>query len=142
MLFVFGINAGQDTIRNLLNGYTKAITDLPVTKDANTILKLLSTDYTSIDGSGEWSTYSDVKQALEDAIEQFNLGNPVKVSMKISNIGVYSNWGLYEYEVKTGYEGQLLSLEKGITTAIFEKVGGNWVIRHEHSSTTFYEEYE
>jgi len=42
-------------------------------------------------------------------------------------------WAMYQWEFIAGYEGKPFTL-RGQTTLIFNKIGGNWLIVHNHTS--------
>jgi ketosteroid isomerase-like protein len=42
-------------------------------------------------------------------------------------------WAMYQWEFDSTYNGQPYSV-RGQTTLIFNKVGGNWLIVHNHTS--------
>jgi hypothetical protein len=81
----------------------------------------------------------DIEKYLSGILEQLNLGAPLGISSKVTNIrtGVSGplGWATYDYEYKLGSGGVVLQTTKGPCTTLFRKQGEAWLIQHEHCST-------
>jgi ketosteroid isomerase-like protein len=124
----------EKTIVDLANAHI----EFPKTKDAKSILRFYSQDYAGIN-NGKSESREDIEKYLSDLIDRINLGEPIGISAKVSNIKISVNggfgWATSEYEYKVGNAGVLLQANQGKCTAIFRKRGDSWLIQHEHCST-------
>ena len=125
----------EKTIVDLAN----ASVEFPKTKDTKSILRFYSQDYAGIN-NGKSESREDIEKYLSDLLERINLGEPIGISAKVSDIKTSVNgafgWATSEYEYKVGSGGVLLQANQGKCTAIFRKQGNSWLIHHEHCSTT------
>ena len=124
----------EKTIVDLANAHV----EFPKTKDAKSILRFYSQDYAGIT-NGKSESRGDLEKYLSDLIDRINLGEPIGISAKVSNIKTSVNgafaWATSEYEYKQGRGGVVMQMEQGKCTAVFRKQGGSWLIQHEHCST-------
>jgi hypothetical protein len=115
-----------------------ATTQFPHTKDSQSILRFYSQGYEGIN-NGKSVSLKDIEKSLSDVLERINLGEPIGISSKVTNIKTSvtssSGWAAYEFEYKIGRGGAVLQSDQGQCTAIFRKQGESWLIRHEHCST-------
>jgi ketosteroid isomerase-like protein len=115
-----------------------ASTQFPKTKDSQSILRFYSQEYEGIN-NGKSESLKDIEKFLADVLERINLGEPIGVSSKVTNIKTSvtssSGWATYESEFKLGSGGAVLQTAQSLCTAIFRKQGDSWLIRHEHCST-------
>lgn len=76
---------------------------------------------------------------LLDFEERINLGNPVGISDRVSNIKLQvfgtMAWGTFDHEFKVGAMGEVIVQEQSKCTGIYRKKGMQWLIQHEHCST-------
>jgi len=123
--------------KNLLD-LANAQTQFPHSKDSQSILRFYAPDYEGIN-NGKSESVKDIEKSLADVLEQINLGAPIGISSKITNIKTSvtgpSGWATYESEYKVGSGGTVLQTNQEKCTAIFKKQGDSWLIRHEHCST-------
>ena len=74
-----------------------------------------------------------------DFEEQINLGNPVGISGRVSNIKLQVSgtmaWATFDHEFKVGAMGEVIVQEQSKCTGIYRKKGMQWLIQHEHCST-------
>jgi ketosteroid isomerase-like protein len=124
----------EKTITDLANRGT----EFPKTKDAQSILRFYASDYAGIN-NGKSESLKDVEKYLSDLIERINLGEPIGVSAKVSDIKTSASgslgWATFDYDYKVGSGGAVLQAEQGKCTTIFRKQGDSWLIQHEHCST-------
>ena len=124
----------EKTIIDIAN----ASTQFPKTKDPKSILRFYSQDYAGIN-NGKPESVEDIAKYLSDVLEQLNLGAPLGISSKVTNIrtGVSGllGWAAYDSEYKLGSGGVVLQTTQGPCTTIFRKQGDAWLIHHEHCST-------
>jgi len=124
----------EKTIIDMAN----ASTQFPKTKDPQSILRFYSQDYAGIN-NGKPESVQDIAKHLSDVLEQLNLGAPLGISSKVTNIrtGVSGllGWATYDAEYKVGSGGVVLQTTQGPCTTIFRKQGETWLIQHEHCST-------
>ena len=140
VLMVYPVWAGpdEDAIRKIITDQVKALTDFPKSRDVQAVLKYFASDYSSVeDGVGQ-----DIKGAekiLLDLEEQINLGSPVGISGRVSNIKLQvfgtMAWATFDQEFKVGAMGEAIVQEQGKCTGIYRKKGVQWLIQHEHCST-------
>jgi ketosteroid isomerase-like protein len=134
------VSAGQEetTIGKTILDMAKSMTDFPRTREIQSVLKFYTKDYDSI-SDGKLLSINEIEKLLLDMEEQINLGNPVGISYKVTNIKVEASgnigWATYDYLLKTGAGGQVMMEEQGNCTGIYKKKGTVWLIRHEHCST-------
>lgn len=132
--------AGPDdtVIVKTITDMAKSITDFPRTRDVQSVLKFFTKDYTEI-SDGEYDSLKGIETILTDLEEQINLGLPVGISFKVTDVKARTigtiGWGTYNYVVKIGSGGEVLEEEQGKCTFICKKVGLTWLIHHQHSST-------
>ncbi len=128
----------EDLIRKVITDQARAMTDFPRSKDMQAVLKFYARDYAGID-NGRWQDLKDAEKFLADLEEQINLGNPVGISTRVSNIKVQISgamaWATYDQEVKVGALGQVVGQELQKCTGIYKKKGTEWLIQHGHCST-------
>ena len=124
----------EKTIIDIAN----ASTQFPKTKDPHSILRFYSQEYAGIN-TGKAESVKDIAKYLSDVLEQLNLGAPIGISSKVTNIrtGVSGllGWATYDSEYKLGSGGVVLQTTQGPCTTIFRKHGDTWLIQHEHCST-------
>ena len=124
----------EKTIVDLAN----AMTEFPKTKDPQSIKRFYTQDYAGIT-DGKSNSLKEEEQYLADLIERLNLGEPMGISSKVSNLKTAVvgsvGWVKYEYEYKLGRSGMALESNQGQCTSILRKQGGTWLIQHEHCST-------
>ena len=124
----------EKTIVDLANAYV----EFPKTKDMQSILRFYAQDYAGVN-NGKSESRKDIENYLSDLIDRINLGEPIGISAKVSNIktsvGGTLGWAASDYEYKQGQGGIVVQSEQGKCTAIFRKQGGSWLIQHEHCST-------
>ena len=124
----------EKTIVDLAN----AMTEFPKTKDPQSIKRFYTQDYAGIT-DGKSNSLKEEEQYLADLIERLNLGEPMGISSKVSNLKTAVvgsvGWVTYEYEYKLGRSGMALESNQGQCTSILRKQGGTWLIQHEHCST-------
>ena len=124
----------EKTIVDLAN----AITVFPKTKDPQSIRRFYTQDYTGIT-NGKSNSLKEEEKYLSDLVERLNLGEPMGISSKVSNLKATVvgtvGWVMYEYEYKLGRGGMALEADQGQCTAILRKQGGTWLVQHEHCST-------
>ena len=128
---------GKAAIEKSLTDISKALTDFPRTRDKQSVLRFLHKDYTGIrDGKAE--TIKDMDKYLSGLLEQINLGAPIGVSYKISNVSIHVDgavgWATYDDAYKLGRGGMVLEEHRGKCTDIYAKEGNEWLIKHEHCS--------
>lgn len=115
-----------------------ASTQFPKTKDSQSILRFYSHEYEGIN-NGKSESLKDIEKYLSEVLERINLGEPIGISSKVTNIRTSvtgpSGWATYESEYKLGSGGAVLQTTQGLCTTIFRKQGDSWLIRHEHCST-------
>lgn len=139
-LMVSKVGAGleEDAIAKIITDVSKAMTDFPKTRDIKSILRFYAKDYTEI-SNGEPQTLSEMERLLTDLEDQINLGKPVGISDRVSNIKAQVSgtigWATFDEVVKIGAGGQVLEEEQSKCTGIFKKKGTEWLIQHEHCST-------
>lgn len=128
----------QAAIEQKLVDLANANTEFPHTKDSQSILRFYSQDYEGIN-NGKSESLKDTEKYLSDVLERINLGEPIGISSRVTNIKTsvtgHSGWGTYEYEYKLGSGGAVLQTNQGQCTTIFRKQGDAWLIQHEHCST-------
>lgn len=128
----------QAAIEQTLIDLANANTEFPRTKDSKSILRFYSQDYEGI-SNGKSESLKDIEKFLSDVLERINLGEPIGISSKVTNIKSSvtgpSDWTTYEFEYKLGSGGAALQTNQGQCTTIFRKQGDSWLIRHEHCST-------
>ena len=124
----------EKTIVDIAN----ASTQFPKTKDPQSILRFYSQDYAGIN-NGKPESLQDIAKYLSDVLEQLNLGAPMGISSKVTNIRTSvtgtSGWATYDAEYKVGSGGVVLQTTQGPCTTILRKQGDTWLIQHEHCST-------
>lgn len=124
----------EKTLIDLANAYTQ----FPHTKDVQSILRFYTQDYEGIN-HGKAESVKDIGQSLADVLERINLGAPIGILVKVTNIQPSvtrsSGWATFEYDYKLGSGGAVLETEQGKCTTIFKKQGDAWLIRHNHCST-------
>lgn len=124
----------EKTILDLAN----AMTEFPKTKDPQSIRRFYAQDYAGIT-NGKSISLKESEKYLSDLVERLNLGEPMGISSKVSNLKANVvgtvGWVTYEYEYKLGRSGMALEADQGQCTAILRKQGGTWLIHHEHCST-------
>jgi ketosteroid isomerase-like protein len=124
----------EKTIIDLANAHV----EFPKTKDTKSILRFYSQDYAGIN-NGKSESREDIEKYLSDLIDRINLGDPIGIVAKVSNIKTSVNgtfgWATSEYEYKQGRGGAVVLTEQGKCTAVFRKQGSSWLIQHEHCST-------
>ncbi len=140
VLMVCPVWAGpdEDAIRKIITDQAKALTDFPRSRDVQAVLKYFASDYSSVeDGIGH--DIKGTEKMLLELEEQINLGNPVGISSRVSNINLQvfgiMAWATFDHEVKVGAMGEVLVQEQGKCTGIYRKKGMQWLIQHEHCST-------
>lgn len=129
---------GKAAIERSLGDISKALTDFPRTRDKKSVLRFLHKDYVGI-RDGEAETIKDLDKYFSGILEQINLGDPIGISYKISNMSVHASgavgWATYDDEYKLGRGGVVLEEHRGKCTDIYVKEGVEWRIKHEHCST-------
>jgi ketosteroid isomerase-like protein len=127
----------EDAIAKNIKNAAKALTDFPKTRDAQYALKFYANDYFAI-SDGQVDTLKQAEDNLAYLKEQINLGNPVGLSMQISNIKAEISgtigWATYDYTTKIVVGRDVLVEEQGKCTTIHRKMGSEWLIQHEHCS--------
>ena len=127
----------QSAIEKNLMDLAKANTEFPKTKDRQSVLRFYSQDYSGI-ADGQLETLQGISKNLSDLTDRINLGEPVGISAKASNITAHvtdsSAWATYDYEYKVGTGGMVLDSNQGKCTSIFRNQAGSWQIQHEHCS--------
>jgi len=131
--------AGSDEnlIRTLIIDQAKVFSDFPRSRDKQAVLKFFSKDYSSVtDGQG--GNLKDAEKELSDYEKQLNLGNPLDISDRVSDINVEASgvlaWATFNDEVKISVMGKTVEDEKMKCTGIYRKEGTQWLILHEHCS--------
>jgi ketosteroid isomerase-like protein len=113
-------------------------TEFPKTKGSQSILRFYSPDYAGIN-NGKSESLKDIEKYLSDLIERINLGEPIGISAKVSDIKTGTSgslgWATFDYDYKVGSGGAVLQAEQGKCTTIFRKQGDSWLIQHDHCST-------
>ena len=124
----------EKTIVDLAN----AMTEFPKTKDPQSIRRFYAQDYTGIT-NGKLNSLEEEEQYLSNLVERINLGEPIGISSKVTNIKANVvgavGWATYEYEYKLGRSGMAMESNQGQCTSILRKQGGTWLVQHEHCST-------
>ena len=124
----------EKTIVDLAN----AMTEFPKTKDPQSVRRFYTQDYTGIT-NGKSNSLKESEKYLSDLVERLNLGEPMGISSKVSNLKATVvgtvGWVTYEYEYKLGRGGIALEADQGQCTTILRKQGGTWLVQHEHCST-------
>src|SRR5437016_4062447 len=77
----------EDLVRTLITDQAKALSDFPRSRDKHAVLKFFFQDYSSIT-DGEVGNLKDMEKELSDLEKQINLGNPLGISDRVSNIKV------------------------------------------------------
>jgi ketosteroid isomerase-like protein len=133
-----GKNQEEAAIEKKLIDLADANTQFPHTKDSQSVLRFYSQDYAGID-NGNAESLKDIEKYLSDVLERMNLGEPLGISSKVTNIKTSVTgplgWATYEFEWKLGRGGVVLQTNQGQCSTIFRKQGDSWLIRHEHCST-------
>ena len=128
----------EDLIRSLITDQAKAFSDFPRSRDKQAVLKLFSQDYSSVT-DGQVGNLKDMEKVLSDFEEQINLGNPLGISERVSNINAQVSgvlaWATFDDEVNIHVMGKAVVDEHGKCTGIYTKKGTQWLIQHEHCST-------
>jgi ketosteroid isomerase-like protein len=128
----------ETLIEKTLTDLSSANTQFPKTKDTQSILRFYAQDYAGIN-NGKSESLKDIEKYLFDLIDRINLGEPLGISSKITNIKTSATgplgWATYESEYKVGSGGAVLQTNQEQCTAIFKRQGESWLIRHEHCST-------
>jgi ketosteroid isomerase-like protein len=133
--------AGPDdqAIEQVMQAHARACSDFPRTRDAEAVLKYFSKDFSGVH-QGEPQTYADVEKMLADLNEQLELGAPVGVSLKYSNIVVQAigplAWATYDQSFRMGVGGAVRVQTDSKCTSIFRKQGTTWLIQHDHCSSS------
>ncbi len=127
----------EDLIQKTLVEAARTLTDFPRTRDVQAVLKFYAKDYASIN-RGKTETLVEMEKALKEIDEQIELGSPVGISHRVSNIKAQVSgpigWATYDYVAKLGMAGQVVNEEQGMCTAILRKKGAEWLTQHEHCS--------
>jgi hypothetical protein len=128
----------EELVRTLITDQAKAIADFPRTKNKQAVLKFFSQDYSSVT-DGITSDLKDTEKMLSDFEQQINLGNPLDISNRVSNIIVHVSgvlaWATFDNESKISVMGKIIEEERDKCTGIYQKKGTQWIIQHEHCST-------
>ncbi len=128
----------EAAIEKTITDATKAMTDFPRTRDLEAVLQFYAQDYTGIN-DGEWETMEEMKKTFSDLEEKMNLGSPIGISYKVSNIIAHvtgtTGWATYDFSAKIGMAGETLVEEQGKCTGIYIKNGAAWAVLHEHCSS-------
>ena len=128
----------EDLIRTLITDQAKAFSDFPRSRDKQAVLKFFSQDYSSVT-DGQVGNLKDMEKDLSDFEKQINLGNPLNISDRVSNINVQVSgvlaWATFNDEVKISVMDKTVVDEQGKCTGIYQKKGTQWLIQHEHCST-------
>jgi ketosteroid isomerase-like protein len=127
----------EDLIRTLITDQAKVFSDFPRSRDKQAVLKFFSQDYSSV-SDGEVGNLKDMEKELSDFEVQLNLGNPLGISERVSNInaevsGVLA-WATFNDDTKISVMGKTVVDEQDKCTGIYRKEGRQWLILHEHCS--------
>jgi len=125
-------------VEKIILDLANANTEFPKTREPQFIIRFYAKDYSGIN-DGKPESLKDIEKYLSGVSERINLGEPVGISSKITNIktSVTSTlgWATYDFEYKLGSGGVVLQTSQGQCTTIFRKQGDSWLIQHEHCST-------
>jgi len=128
----------EDLVKTLITDQAKAFSGFPRSRDKQAVLKFFSQDYSSVT-DGQVGNLRDIEKVLSDYEEQINLGNPLGISDRVSNINTQVSgvlaWATFDDEIKIRVMGKAIIDEQGKCTGIYTKKGTQWLIQHEHCST-------
>ncbi len=128
----------EDAIAKTIADSAKAMTDFPKTRDVRSVLRLYAKDYMGIN-NGESETLMEVEKVLTDLEEKINLGKPVGIVDRVSNVKVQVTgtlgWATYDEVMKIGAGGEVLVDLQAKCTGIYKKKGMEWLVQHVHCST-------
>ncbi len=109
------------------------------------VFRFYTKDYSAIQ-DGVSQTLKDVEKELSEFREQMDLGAPVGMSAKVTNITSHVSgnvaWATYDFTHKIGTGGEALLQMEGKCTTVLQKQGTTWLMQHEHCSTQHKEEPE
>jgi ketosteroid isomerase-like protein len=115
-----------------------ATTEFQKTKGPKSILRFYAQDYSGVN-DGKLDSLKETQEYLSDVLERINLGAPIGISSKVTNMRANVvgplGWATYDYEYKLGSSGVTLEATQGHCTTIFRKHEDLWLVQHEHCST-------
>lgn len=129
---------GQEAaVRSVIESNARALTDFPTNRDIKSVMDFYSPDYTAVE-DGEYQDREATEKILAQLKTDYDLGNPVRPSLTVSDIKVQVMDTLavatYKYSLKIGMVGQVLEQHEGFYTTILKKEAGKWLIARDHSS--------
>lgn len=133
-LDIASLNTERDkvTIENAISGYGKALSDLPNSRDVESILRFHATDFTGTEDGKEYNLKT-VRETLNQILDSLKAGNSVAVSVSTRNIEVEvrgdAATATYDADVRLRVSGRV-SESKQKCTDRFRREAEGWLLEH------------
>ena len=129
----------EDAVEKVLLAEARSAAAFAETKDAQTVLKLYTADYSGVQ-DGEIETRETIEKWLAEYGAALDKGSRVHFLGAISNLKAHvagsTAWARYDYVFQAIRNGELDAQDRGICTAVLRKEASGWLIQHEHCSKT------
>jgi ketosteroid isomerase-like protein len=130
----------EQAIVRLIEQAARAMSELPKTKDAGSVLDLYAPDYQGLN-DGEPQSREGLSAVVAEIEENVKLGNPVSITNRATNIRARAEgsfgWATYDFHSRIEVLGEVLGEVERRCTGIYVRRNEAWRIRHEHCSTVW-----